>query len=131
MSNFYDEMAGTAQDLLGEFGQLATLTRAAVTYNPTTSGVDPGVSPVSVTGVGVALDYRTGEIDGTLVRAGDVRLYLSARGQGGVEMPTPQPGDTVFLAGMNNGAGSTWRVVRAAPLSPAGQNVLHDVQLRG
>lgn len=125
MSNFYDDMAATAQGLLAEFGQLATLTRPTHTYDPATGVATPGLN-LSVTGAGVTLDYRASEIDGSLVLAGDVRLYLSARGQGGVTMPTPQPGDTVVLPAN----ASTWRVVRSQTLAPAGGNVLHDVQLR-
>jgi hypothetical protein len=126
MSTFYDDMAATAQEMLGEFGQPATLTRHASGYDPATSQTTAGdVSlDVSATGAGVTLDYRAAEIDGTLVLAGDVRLYLSARAQGGVPMPAPIPGDTVSVAG------KTWRVVRASALAPAGQAVLHDVQLR-
>lgn len=124
MSYFYEDMARSAQELLNEFGQLATLNKVTQSYDPATS--ETTTTTASVTGAGAVIEYRLGEIDGTLVLETDKRLLLTARGQGGALMPVPQPGDTIRL----HASDVTLRVVRSTPIAPAGQNVAHDVQLR-
>ena len=118
MSFDYAETAQTAAELLREFGSIVTLTRvAAGTDNP-----DTGV--VSSTGAtfaasGVRLDYSQRDIDGTLVKRGDQRVYIDP-----FLATTPQTGDTITIGS------EAFTVVNSRPLAPAGVVVLHDVQVR-
>lgn len=115
---FYAEMAATASELLAEFGQDVTLVRGMTgTYVPAT-----GTATVSVSnsyGKGVALDYDQRDIDGTKIRQGDQRVYLSV--EVGV---TPQTGDALLISG------KTWKVIASRTLAPAGVAVIHDCQVR-
>lgn len=114
----YDDIAATASELLAEFGQDVTLTRGtAGTYNPATGKAT--VSDTTATGKGVVLDYNQRDIDGTLIRQGDQRVYLSV--DIGV---TPQTGDSLTLGGKE------WAVITSRTLAPAGTAVIHDVQIR-
>lgn len=121
MSAFdYARLAGRAVDLLTKFGQPVTVTRVQEgEYDPGTgTGSDTSTAYV---GIGVALEYRQDEIDGTLIRQGDRRVYIAP--DLGV---VPRTGDTVTLAD-----GSVLDVVASRPLNPAGTVLLHDVQGRG
>lgn len=120
MSGFYVEMAALADELLREFGGPAMLARV------TPGGYDPATgsttAPTTQTwdGVGAKFDYEQRDIDGTLVRQGDQRVYLSVVG-----MASPQTGDKLTVDGVQ------LSVVASRPLRPASVSVLHDVQVRG
>lgn len=116
----YPKTAATATALLAKFGQAVSVARGSGAYDPNTGTITGSVTQTAV-GVGVALDYKQGEIDGTLVMAGDRRILIAPR-----LSITPTTGDTVTLAG-----GSILRVMASKPLSPAGVVVLHEVQCRG
>lgn len=105
MSEFFDEMALVAVDLLTEFGQPVTLARGTARFNAS----------------GVALDYSQFDIDGTRIKAGDRRVYV-APNLGTV----PVSGDRLALAD-----GKVLLVIESRPLAPDGTVVLHDVQCRG
>lgn len=119
MSGFYEDMAATAAEMLAEFGQPVTVTRE------TPGGYDPATGTTTAGTVqtwapaGVKLDYTQREIDGTLIKSGDQRVYMSA--EAGLD---PQTGDTVTLGA------EVWRVVTSRTLAPAGVAVLLDVQVR-
>lgn len=115
---FYAEMAATASELLAEFGQDMTLVRGLTgTYAPATGTAT--VSGSNSYGKGVALDYDQRDIDGTVIRQGDQRVYLS------IEVgATPQTGDALLIGG------KTWKVMTSKTLAPAGVAVIHDVQCR-
>ena len=61
--------------------------------------------------------YSAREIDGTLIQAGDLRLYVSA----GHDL---QPGDVVTLES------EAWRVERPNPIRPASTTLLYAAQVR-
>lgn len=120
MSEFYDELAALAQEMLDEFGAPAVLNRV------TPGGYDPETGlttdPVTLTqnGVGAKFDYAQRDIDGTAIREGDQRVYLSTIG-----MVAPQTGDTLTIDGV------ILNVVKAKILKPALVAVLYEVQVRG
>lgn len=119
MSFDYDKSAATASRLLAKFGATVTVTRTTPgAYDPAT-GTDAAGSAQTWTPAGVRLEYSQREIDGTNIKAGDQRVYMSA-----VAGLDPQPGDTVTLGG------EAWRVVTSRTLAPAGIAVLLDVQVR-
>jgi hypothetical protein len=119
----YAATAAEAAELLAEFGQSVTLTRNTPgAYNPETGAVS--VSGATHTGMGCAFDYAQSDIDGTEIKRGDQRLYLSPKKSDGSAMPTPQTGDTVTIGA------AVYAVMASRPLAPGGIVVLHDVQLR-
>lgn len=77
--------------LLQDFGSTLTLTRQALTaYVPSTGTLPAGaVSTFSIRGV--FINYRQDRIDGTVVRAGDRMLLVSAEGS----QTVPAIGDRV------------------------------------
>lgn len=117
---FYAEMADVAVEMLTEFGQPVALeSMGAEAYNPATGAVEQTMTRYE--GMGVALDYSQRDIDGTVIKQGDRRIYIPPD-LGAV----PKTGDTLTLA-----AGTALQVVNSKPLSPAGTIVLHEVQCRG
>jgi len=117
---FYDEIAALADELLVEFGGPAVLTRV------TPGGYDPGTGTTTgdVTTAWNAtvacFEYEQVEIDGTKIRQGDQRVYMSVIG-----IVNPQTGDTLTVNGV------VLNVVASRPLKPASTAVLYDVQVRG
>ncbi|RZJ12072.1 MAG: hypothetical protein EOP39_04600 [Rubrivivax sp.] len=115
----YDKTAATAARLLAKFGAPVTVARVTPgAYDPET-GTNGAGSSETWSPSGVKLDYTAKEIDGTLILAGDQRVYMSA-----VAGLDPQPGDAVTLGA------DVWRVVKSRTLAPAGVAVLLDVQCR-
>lgn len=120
MSFDYGEMAALADEILLEFGAPVILTRTTPgAYDPAT-GTTGGPVSTPYTGTGAAFDYEAKDIDGTLIKAGDRRVYLSTAG-----IVAPRTGDTLAIAG------AALTVVAVRPLQPALLAVLFDVQCRG
>ncbi|MDN8612795.1 hypothetical protein [Variovorax ginsengisoli] len=120
MSGFYDEMAAVADEILKEFGGPAVLSRVTpAAYDPTT-GTTTGETTTTWPATGAKFDYEQNDIDGTKIRQGDQRVYLSTIG-----VVNPQTGDTLTIAG------TAYNVVASRPLQPALVAVLFDVQVRG
>lgn len=125
MTEFYDEMADTAAELLTEFGQAVTLTHvAAGTYN-TATGVTAAATTTTQTGVAVEDDYSAHSIDGTLIKAGDKKLYLSPLNSDGAQITPPIAEDTAALA-----SGAPWTIKNVTPVQPGGTPVLYVLQVR-
>lgn len=120
MSGFYDETAAIADEILKEFGAAVVLTRVTPGgYDPAT-GTTTGDVTTTWTGTGARFDYRQNEVDGTKIRQGDQRAYLSVVG-----IVNPQSGDKLTMGG------TEFNVVESRPLQPALVAVLFDVQVRG
>ena len=118
--SFYTGLAATAHRLLTQFGGAAVLTRTVPgTYNPAT-GETGAPTTTTYNGTGARFDYAQRDIDGTLIRTGDQRVYLSVQ-----DMTMPQTGDTLTLGAR------TYQVVTARSIDPALTAVLYDVQVRG
>lgn len=119
MSEFYDNLAETASELLEEFGTDLVLTRVASgAYDPDTGDVTN--TETTHTGFGAAFDYESRDIDGTKIKAGDQRILISVTG-----MAEPEADDRVTVNG------KTFTVVRSRTLAPAGVPVVFEVQARG
>ena len=120
MSTFYVEMAALAQELLEEFGGPVVLTRITPgDYDPAT-GSTIGEVTTTYNGVGAKFDYEQRNIDGTQIRQGDQRVYLSA-----IDIVNPQTGDHLTI---NT---KVFEVIASRPLEPADTPVLFEVQVRG
>ena len=122
----YGRMKATADNLLYKMGMAVTLTRYessgswVKSYDPiegrdkwtnSTTGeivyTAPSNNPVEYTGFGVRSNFLLNEIDGTLIKRGDVKLVLST------EFPEPQEGDKFTMDG------STYSYVSHEIKSPA------------
>jgi len=101
MSFDYLDAQLTADQLIAEFGATVTLsTQAGASFDPITGAPVTPSSPVNITGTGVKIPYKVGEIDGTVIIMGDCQLLLSTR-------QTPLIGMVTTLGG------ELWRVVQA------------------
>lgn len=110
--------------LLTQLGTPVTLTaRADAGYIPGT-GAPVTAPPTIQTGHGVVDAYATREIDGTRVRAGDVRLILGPLDGAGEALTAPEPGGKATIAG------TSWSIVAVEQTAPAGAAVLYTLQLR-
>lgn len=113
----YAEMQAVADELISEFGQTGTVTRIGEP-DPSVGG-DPTETAYTATLVPMA--YNAREIDGTVIKTGDMQIYISAVGLA----ITPSPGD---YATAND---KTYRIISSDPNLYDGQTpVVHIVQGR-
>ena len=122
---FYARLQATANRLLKGKGQSLTLTKiTAGTYNPATGGFT-GAGTSTQTAYGTILDYGAKQIDGTLIKAGDKQLLLSAVKTDGTALTAPVLGDTVTISSV------VYTLVEPLKeVNPAGTPVLFDCNLR-
>lgn len=118
--SFYSELAADAHALIVEFGTPVTLTRVTATDYDADTGVTTDPVTATWSGFGALFDYSQNEIDGSLIKQGDQRVYMSTSG-----ITTPKSGDTLTVSGV------VLDVIASRPLQPALTAVLHDVQVRG
>jgi hypothetical protein len=130
---FYAKMRATADKILRGKGQAITLTRqSSGTYAPSTGLAT--VSTSTQTGYGAVFEYgghnavfEYGDhnIDGTLVKAGDKQLLLSALNSTGTALTTPPiVNDTATIGG------AVYTITSVKPLSPAGTTCIFECNLR-
>ena len=122
---FYARLQSTADKMLKGKGQSITLTKiTAGTYNPATGGFT-GAGTSTQTAYGAIFDYGTKQIDGTLIKAGDKQLLLSAFKTDGSALTAPVLGDTVSIGGV------VYTLVEPLKeVNPAGTVVMYEVNLR-
>jgi hypothetical protein len=117
MSYNYSPVAGTAKRLIEKFGKaviIRRLTDSGTPWNPTQAQVDSGF-------IGVTLDYEKNEINGTLIKIGDRKLYLAAKDAA----ITPEVTDTAIIDGRE------YSIPSIMALEPGDTALLWEVQLRG
>lgn len=122
--DFYTKMRATADKILRGKGQAITLTRqSSGTYAPSTGLAT--VSTSTQTGYGAVFEYVDHNIDGTLVKAGDKQLLLSALNSTGTALTTPPiVNDTATIGG------AVYTITSVKPLSPAGTTCIFECNLR-
>lgn len=102
----YNKSAQTAERLIRKYGQPGKIRRGGVNHDT----------------VMAVLDFDAKEIDGTHVKVGDRKIYVSALSEIGVA-----PGDVLV-----DNAGNPYMVIPPVrSLSPAGINVYYRAQARG
>lgn len=113
----YARLQATAQRLIAKFGQQGTVTRE--TPPDPNEGGDPveTAHPAKL----VPMQYKANEIDGSVIEAGDVQIYVSSVG-----LPIiPGPGDYATVNG------KTYRVINSDPNQYDGLTpVVHVLQAR-
>jgi hypothetical protein len=108
------DMAGVINEAMGADLLPATLTRPVPgtrAGGSLSGGETVGATSTAYPCRGYCENYRTREIDGTLVRVGDRKIMLL-----GGSLPDaidPQPGDLIAIEG------ATWRVVNGVERDPA------------
>ena len=122
---FYARLQSTADKMLKGKGQSLTLTKVtAGTYNPETGGFT-GAGTSTQMAYGAIFDYGTKQIDGTLIKAGDKNLLLSAFKTDGAALTAPVLGDTVSIGGV------VYTLVEPLKeVNPAGTVVMYECNLR-
>lgn len=115
---FYTDLANVATQLLTDKGQQITITRNVVSsLDPVTGIATPGTA-VTITGYGAAFDYNKSEIDGTLIRNGDIRLIFQATST------APEVDDIATVDSID------YRVMAVNKSAPAGTVLKYELQLR-
>ena len=115
-----------ADELIVENGKPAVFYRevAQESQDPDKPWRPDGIAPEPPTDFEVIIvvdPYSERHIDGTVVRRGDVRCYLAAKGLTYV----PRPGDYSEFGGQK------FKVVNVITLEPGVDRVLYEMQMRG
>lgn len=116
MSRFsYGRLQDTGLRLIERFGQPGTILRPAPA-NPTDPDViDPGTSePCEF----VSVNWTVKERESSLIREGDRKLLVAAKGLSGTPAGRIQTND------------GTLRIIDAKPLNPGGTPILYTLQVR-
>lgn len=116
----YNQAAQDAYELISEFGVAITLTlygNEAGGFDPITGDELASSADIVVNGVGVMVDYRSDEIDGTNIIQGDAKILCSLVGTPEINM----------VVNFNSKA---WRVVGIKTLQPAGEVIMYTLQVR-
>lgn len=112
----YARSVQTANRLIDKFGQIGAIRRTETSGDPW----DPGTSDTDYPCTLVALDYDQKDVDGTVIKAGDCKVYVAVAGLAIVPTTT----DHVIIGG------KVYTVIQVKPLSPAGTTVYFDLQCR-
>lgn len=119
MSTFdYTSLANRAASLIERFGVAVTLDRTDITTDPVT-GLPNGNDGISQSTTGVVWEYQIGEIDGTRIKNGDVRLLLD-------NTVEPLKTDIPKIAGTALGS-----IIDIKTIKPANSAVIYILQVRG
>lgn len=129
MSDIYDRARALAIRSLstraqgGKGGVMVLAKPSTAPYNPATGTASPN-TPVSYTGSALRTNYSAFDIDGTRIRAGDVKLLVSPVQAGGVALPAPAAGDTVTFDLV------AYKVINVNLWNYAGLDIGFEVQAR-
>lgn len=125
----YTQLRTTAERLIEDNGRSMTLTQRD-TGNP----IDPnkpwrgstGASDVSVSVIGVFIDYETDLIDGEIIMRGDKRVLVAAKSVSDASPSNLNLEEYDFLV---DGSVS-WEIVKVDTVEPGSDRILYDLQVR-
>jgi hypothetical protein len=122
--SIYTKLRATANKMLKGKGQTITLIKqSAGSYSVSTGAVT--VTPSTYYAYGAIFDYGTKDIDGTLIKAGDKQLLLSAYSTTtGTLLTAPAVNDKVTVAGI------TYTITQIKTVAPGGTTVIYDCNIR-
>ncbi|MBE0563577.1 hypothetical protein JQC79_19360 [Ochrobactrum anthropi] len=112
----YARSVATANRLIDKFGQTGAIRRTETSGDPW----NPGTSDTDYPCTLVALDYDQKDVDGTLIKSTDKKVYVAIKGLA----IQPTTTDKVIIGGVVS------TIVEAKPLNPAGIIVLFEFQIR-
>lgn len=115
----YNVIQTTALNLIEKFGTDATVKKVSIAAGANAWNASQQTAS-SVAGKAVRTEYSLYNINGTTIKAGDVKLLLAAKDLTAV----PVQGDTVVFAG------TEYKVMNIDPIAPAEVILVHIVQLR-
>ncbi len=126
MSDFYQEMADTALELLVEFGQPVTLRRVTPGQIDPVEGSQTPDTVIEFPGTALLQDYNLIERgqsnrDGALIEQGDKKIILAASGL------SQRPELQDLLIDTN---GRIWLIANIKEKSPAGTPIIYELQGR-
>lgn len=117
--SFYTDLRSTAHGLLRDKGATLTLTKkTSGAYSQSTGAATVTETTYSITAA--VFDYPQRVIDGTLIQQGDKKVLVSAQGL----TVDPDVDDAVTISSVSH------QVVRARKISPAGEIVIWELQVR-
>ena len=121
MSQFYDEMAAVALDLITQYGHPIQLREEkAGSYNPATGKTDPP-SVKAQTAQAVMANYISAKYENDpLIQRGDMLLKVSA-----ASLNWPPTLSTKAIA-----IGRSWSVINVTEVNPAGTPLIYELQVR-
>ncbi|OIS90738.1 hypothetical protein [Brucella cytisi] len=112
----YARSVATANRLIDKFGQTGAIRRTETSGDPW----NPGTSDTDYPCTLVALDYDQEDVDGTLIKSTDKKVYVATKG-----LPIqPTTTDKVLIGGIVSS------IVQEKPLNPAGTVVYWELQAR-
>jgi hypothetical protein len=119
MSSFnYAKSQATAERLLIKFGQAGSIVRDVPGGGSDWDPGEPVPTPYACTVAVLKFDNK--DIDGTLIKATDKKVYIAAKGLAIIPTTT----DRISIGGVQH------TVIRVMPLNPAGINVYFELQAR-
>lgn len=118
MSDFSDELAQDALELITEFGQAVTFRRYSGDYDPAEGEINE-TATTTFSGVAVPQQYRAFEIDNKNVLRTDIRLLVNKT------QTQPAKNDFVEIA-----SGEVYRVMEVGGEKVNGEFVYYDLQVR-
>lgn len=118
MSQFSDEMAQVAIDLITEYGQEADFLRSVNGEYDPTSGEYFTQDTTPYSGMIVPNDYKEREIDGTIIQRGDVKVLAHKMTE------TPAVGDQVTFGEID------YRIINVKKTKANGADCLYTLQVR-
>lgn len=113
-------LANTASALLAKNGEAVTITFAPSTpaYDPITGAAQTPSTSTTVTGNGYPSGYNKGEIDGEVIKAGDIKLILEKVTQ------RPSVSSTATIDS------KTYRIQDVKVIRKAGADIIYICHLR-
>ncbi len=123
----------TAERLINENGRTLTLQREDQ-VNPVDPAepwreADPaGVNIVSLSVLGVFIEFEKEDFDGTLVQRGDKRVLISAKDIEDVQTGTENINIEDFDTLLDSTA--IWKIITAEVIEPGSLRIMYDIQVR-
>lgn len=114
----YARAQATALRLLDKFGAAGAIVRDVPGSGPVWNPGEP--VPTAHTCTMAVLKFDNKDIDGTLIKASDKKVYIAAKGLAIVPVTT----DRLLIGNVSH------TIIRVMPLNPAGASVYFEVQAR-
>ena len=112
----YAPLQNTAERLIRRYGKTGTLTQEAASGDAWNPSLTPSGDTVRL----ATFNYNESQVDGTVIRQGDLRAIVSTEGL----TVTPSINDRVTVDSVD------YKAVNVAQLKPAGTVLYWDMQLR-